>query len=124
MASTVEKRLEKLEVYLPETLKDIEDRLNNVEEALEPYREAGSVETKIQAMEVEWKKIPPRLITNWTEVENQMKVWHTEEKERKGAVQAIWKKLEEVKENIKMKSLEEDMNDMKATTQLTIKDLY
>ena len=70
MASTVEKRLEKLEVYLPETLKDIEDRLNNVEEALEPYREAGSVENKIKHMEAEWNKIPPRLITNWTEVEN------------------------------------------------------
>ena len=85
MTSTIEKRLEKLElaqVYLPENLKDIEDRLHNVEEILEPFKESGSVETKIKAMEDEWKKVPPGLITNWIEVENQMKVWHTEEKER------------------------------------------
>ena len=112
------------QVYLPENLKDIEDRLHNVEEVLEPFKESGSVEGKIKSLEDEWKKVPPGLITNWTEVETQMKVWHTEEKERKGAVKAIWKKLSEVQEDEKMKSLEAELKDIKATTQLTIKDLY
>ena len=113
MASSIEKRLERLEVYADEDLNDLQDRLVKMEKVLEPFKEEGSVEKRIKNMENEWKKIPPRLIAHWTEVENQMKTWHKEEKGRKEAVQAIWKKLGTLQEDVNMKALEEDVEEMK-----------
>ena len=68
MASSIEKRLERLEVYADEDMQDLQDRLVKMEKVLEPFKEAGSVEKRVKNMENEWKKVPPGLITNWTEV--------------------------------------------------------
>ena len=142
----MEKRLERLEVYADEEKKEFQERLLKMEKILEPFKEEGSVENRIRNMENEWKKIPPRLITHWNEVENQMKTWHKEETERKEAVQAIWKKLgtlqEEInlerteafqaiwkklgtiQEDINMKALEEDMEEMKGKVLDDMKELF
>ena len=66
---SIEERLTQLEVYADENRNDHEDRLKNVEDAI--------------------KEIPRGLIENWTEVKEKMKLWHTEEKDRKEAVRAV-----------------------------------
>lgn len=111
MASTltVEQRLQQLEVYLPETLKDLEVRLGGVEELLKnvPVKEIIGVTDKLNIIDAQLKQIPSGLISNWGEIEKQMRVWQKEETERKDAVQAIWKRLDTM--NNDMRKLQDNL---------------
>ena len=130
----MEERLSQLEVYADEHRNDHEDRLKKVEAILKPCKEAGDVERRMQLVEVGMNKIPSGLISNWHDVETQMKTWHSEEKERKEAVRAIWKRMDGFKkmeesmttllENIKVKELEDEIENMKFSFANDMKDLY
>ena len=122
MSLTIEKRLEKLElsqVYLPENLKDIEQRLIQVESDNRKHEEERAKE-RLKNVEDAIKEIPSNLIENWSEVITKVQKMHHEDKERKEAVQAIWKRLDEVKlevcklqDNIETASHGDDMENMK-----------
>ena len=96
--ASVEQRLVQLEVYAEENKQDIERRLRNMETLYKDMQDIAmtSVADRIQSIEDAINKIPNGIIDNWTEIEGKMTLWHKEEKDRKEAVQAIWKKLNEV----------------------------
>ena len=77
-----EARLQKLEVYADEDAKDLEDRLKKVEYAI--------------------KEIPGDLVEHWNEMIAKVKKMHHEDKERKEALQAIWKKLQGIQEHMEV----------------------
>ena len=96
--ASVEQRLVQLEVYAEENKQDIERRLRNMETLYKDMQDIAmtGVADRIQSIEDAINKIPNGIIDNWTEIEGKMTLWHKEEKDRKEAVQAIWKKLNEV----------------------------
>ena len=134
--TSVEERLNALEaasVYLPENLKNIEDRLCSAEEAYKniPTEAIIKVAQKVKAMEAILAKIPDGLIQNWNEIESKMRVWSQEESERKDAVRAVWKRMDEVKaevvklqENIETASNGGEIEDIKISMASEIKDVY
>ena len=96
-----EARLQKLEVYADEDAKDLEDRLKKVEKLTKNMEDAI-------------KEIPSDLIEHWSEMIAKVKKIHQEDKERKEALQAIWKKLQGIQENMEV---EEDINLLKIAVQ-------
>ena len=114
--------MELSQVYLPENLKDIEQRLIQVESDNRKHEEERAKE-RLKNVEDAIKEIPSDLIENWNEVITRIQKMHQEDKERKEAVQAIWKRLDILQDYIKMKALEEDV-EMKGKILDDMKDLY
>ena len=121
----MEDRLVRLEVYADENMKDLTDRMESMEalqkDITDPQLE--SIEDRMKRIEEAIKEVPRGLIAHWDEVETKMTTWHSEEKERKEAVRAIWKKLETIQENMKFEDLEEAV-DMKQKFSHDLKELY
>ena len=95
--ASFEERLSKLEVYADESRDDIEVRLRSVEGACKDI----NVQDRFKTIEDAVSQIPSDLITNWEDVKEKMVAWHKGEKDRKEAVQAIWKKMGEVTEEVR-----------------------
>ena len=131
--ASVEERLVQLEVYAEENKQDIERRLGNMETLYKDMQDIAmtSVSDRIQSIEDAMNKIPNGIIDNWTEIEGKMTLWHKEEKDRKEAVQAIWKKMNEVtsevrklESNIETASNGDEMENMKINFANDMKDLH
>ena len=131
MASSIEARLQKLEVYADENAQDIENRVKNMEYVTGIIGDAVIISNRVQAIEDTMSEIPKGLIDNWTKVKDQMNTWHTEESERKDAVRALWKRMDELKaevtkmqESIETASNGGEMEDIKITMASELKDVY
>ena len=101
--ATIESRLARLEVYADEDMVDHEARLNSME-AL--YKDLLSTVTtvvsdRIYAIEEAVSQVPRSLIDHWDEIENKMTSWHKEEKDRKEALRAVWKRMDEMKDDVR-----------------------